>query len=208
MQQINIRKADFDSFVAASRHFVELVEEAQHDIDELYEDIAPSTIAVVDYRLVSIVASVADTAIDILQKREKIERYIAQLQQKKRLFDNFLYALSHEERTVICNRDYTIFTVKPLLQKFEAYLQQPHILKQHGELLQRLMQKRKVDAAEAENIPHEDNMTALDVETYDKQVETLYTEAVASGDNSRLFEGYFDQDDTYDVMIQHRRARA
>lgn len=204
MRQLKVYKADFETFVEAYFYLEQLEAVAHREISELYEDVSPSIRAVVNGRLVSLFVPVEDMALEILEKRQKIERYIKMLQQKKRLFRQFYQSLTSEQRQLI----YNALAIRPILCEFEAYLQRPYIAHAYSELLYRFYRNldEPPEAEEAEAAQHaQEAPETMSAEEYDKHIDAVYECALLTNNNSELFEGYFDVDDTFDTIIRNER---
>lgn len=175
-------------YVYSFRRYKEIEKATYQAVEELYEDISPACTASDNLGIYSTSVRVPTMAFYIIEQKERL---FSALERHKERYDavvSLCATLSSEDVRMI----------------EDGYFNRNNY-KEFALILKRMLpiQNKEKSFLEVYDVSEE-----IPVDVYDQYVEEIYERAIATGDNSELFEGYYDVSDEVDKEIFRLREVA
>lgn len=185
-----MKKWQFDRYIKSYKCRDQLLGSIDFEISELYENVAPVLTKFNYDKLTAGSVSVEEYAFYIIERKAILSLRRNRIEKECQAVTQLLETLDITEKKIFFNGNLNYSNFKPFAERLRAFLKEDEYLVE-------------IDEETKGHLLNED-LESLSPEEYDAAIDQMYEEAVLTGEDSGLLDGYFDKDDTFDCSIVER----
>lgn len=187
-----MKKWQFDRYIKSYKCRNELLSKIEVEITELYENVAPVLTHFYYDKLTAAGVSVEENAFYIIEQKEILSLRRNRIEKECEAVERLLETLTPIEKRLFFKENLNYTNFKPFAERLKGFMNE----------VEYLVGKNEESQIQLLN----DDLEQLPQSEYDAIIDQIYEEAVLTGDESSLFEGYFDEDDTFDQSLMERKS--